>query len=609
MLQPYSVAQDFRLYRRLLCYVLPYKWVFGAALLGMLLVSAGDASFVALLQPIIDEGFVGRDGASVQWLLLFLLALGLMRAVGNFIDTYCMSWVARRVVQNLRQLMFERLIRAPVAYYDHNSSGALSARLIYHVDQVATASTSALRVLFRDGSKVIFILMWMFYASWKLSLVFVVIAPIAYLVFKLSSGKFRTISSRIQASVGGILHIAKEALQGQRVVKIFGAYDYQNRLFLDANNHNRQQVMKATSVSAITVSLVVFLSSIGVVGVIAIAWLQELSIGVFASYILAMTMITKSIRSLSKINLDIQGGLAAAQSVFTTIDLQQEPNDGDIVLEKVAGDVCFDKVWFAYEENDSEQNKKHKKRKVKSVKKPVLKNISIDIKAGSTVALVGVSGSGKSTIASLLLRFYSPHKGSITLDGIPLADLKLESLRKNTAIVTQEIQLFDDSIANNIAYGEGTATDSARLKRAAEAANVTEFARDLPRGLDTRIGEQGVRLSGGQRQRIAIARALYKDAPLLIMDEATSSLDSHSEQHIQTAIARLLQNRTSLIIAHRLSTIENADLILVLDGGRIVEQGKHDELLKRGGFYAKLLRGGDDEIVRDDGGNVAEKSA
>ncbi|MGI9311660.1 MAG: lipid A export permease/ATP-binding protein MsbA [bacterium] len=567
-------VDDFRLYRRLLAYVLPYKWVFLAAIGGMLLVSAGDASIAVMLRPIIDQGFVDRDADFIKWVPLVLVALGLARALGNFVDSYCMDWVARRVIQDLRQLMFERLLRAPVGYYDEHSSGMLTARLIYNVEQVAGASTAAVRVVFRDAFKTLFLLLWMFYLSWKLSLLFAIILPVAYVVFKFSSRRFRSISLRVQESVGGITHIAKEALQGQRVIKIFGAYEYQRKLFGVANNRNRQQAMKATAVSSASVPLMVFLSGVGVAGVIWVALQQDITPGVFSSYLASMIMTTKPIRSLSKINLVIQGGLAGAQTVFGTIDIEQEPDRGEVALSGVRREVKFDDVSFRYHGRGRGA--------------PVLQGVSIDIPAGSTVALVGASGSGKSTIASLLLRFYSPASGRISIDGAPLESISLQSLRANTAIVTQEIVLFDDTIRRNIAYGDLGGIDDDKLRAAAAAANVTEFTARMGDGLDTVIGEQGVRLSGGQRQRIAIARALYKDAPLLIMDEATSSLDSHSERHIQSAIARLVRNRTSLIIAHRLSTIESADLILVLADGRVVERGAHAELLARGGAYARL---------------------
>ncbi len=565
-------ASGIRLYRRLLTHVLPYKWVFLFALAGMLLVAIGDVAIVAMLKPIIDQGFVSRDLAFIQWVPIFLLGLSLLRTLGSFIDNYCMNWVSRRVIQDLRQLMFERLLHAPTHFYDENSSSVLTARLIYDVEQVAGASSTAFRVLFRDAFKAIFLLMWMFYMSWKLSLLFCIIIPLAFLIFKVSSKRFRTISSRIQESVGAITRIAHEALQGHRVVKIFGAYDYQRQIFLQANNHNRQQAMKRTAVESASVSLAVFLSGAGVAGVIWVALYQDITPGVFASYLASMVMLTKPIQSLSKINLVIQAGLAGAQSIFGTTDLEQERDDGTIELDNVVGAVRFSNVSFSY----------------RSSEKPILDDVSIDIKAGTTVALVGVSGSGKSTIASLLLRFYSPTRGQISLDGKPLDSVSLKSLRANTAIVTQEIMLFDDSIGNNIAYGEKGEIDQQRLHKAAIAANVMEFVEPMAAGLDTLVGEQGVRLSGGQRQRIAIARALYKDAPLLIMDEATSSLDTHSEQHIQAAIGHLLKNRTSLIIAHRLSTIENADLILVLEKGQIVQRGSHAQLLKQGGVYAGL---------------------
>ena len=566
-----TAIEDIRLYRRLLTYVLPYKWAFVVAIFGMLLMSASDAVFIAMIQPIVDSGFDNRDTSFIRWIPLVLVALGVIRAIGTFVDGYCMSWVAGHVVQDLRQLMFDRLICAPVAYHDQNSSGMLTSRLIYNVNQVATASTTAVRIVVRDASKTIFLMGWMCFISWRLSLLFAIILPVAYLIFKISSRKFRVVSKRIQDSVGGILHVTKEALHGHRLVKIFGAYHHQRRLFFTANNRHRQQGMKATAVSSASVPLIVFLSSVGVAGVIWVALKQGISGGEFASYIAAMLMITKPVRSLAQINLIIQGGLAGAQSVFETVDLDQEIDRGTVELRGVADGVKFDKVSFKYDNG-----------------KPVLNGVSIDIAAGSTVALVGMSGGGKSTLASLLLRFYSPTGGNISIDGHPLDTLTLESLRANIAIVTQDIILFDDTIANNIVYGEKGKVDKQKLHKAAKAANVTAFTKDMPKGLNTFIGERGVRMSGGQRQRIAIARALYKNAPLLIMDEATSSLDTRSEAHIQTAIDRLIKNRTSLIIAHRLSTIENADKILVLEKGKIVQQGSHAELIAKPGVYARL---------------------
>jgi len=498
----------------------------------MLVVAIGDTTFAAMLKPIMDRGFVGRDESFVRWVPVILILLAFTRAIGEFVDNYCMNWVARRVIQNLRQSMFERLIHAPAQYYDQHSSGTMVSRLIFDVEQVAKASSTAFRVLFRDAFKAIFLLLWMFYLSWKLSLIFILILPFAFLIFAMTSNRFRVISSRIQESVGDITHIANEALQGHRVVKIFGAYDHENRVFQRANNRNRQQAMKRATVLSASVPMIVLLVGVGVAAVIWLALQQEITPGVFSSYLVSMAMLMKPVKNLSKVNEVIQTGLAGAQSIFRTMDLQQEP--------------------------------------------------------GTTVALVGASGSGKSTIVSMLLRFYSPSRGQISLDGKALESVTLESLRANTAIVTQEVTLFDDTIRNNIAYGEKGEVDQEKLIAAATAANVMEFADSMTDGLDTAVGEQGARLSGGQRQRIAIARALYKDAPLLILDEATSSLDSHSEQHIQAAIGCLIENRTTLVIAHRLSTIESADLILVLENGRIVERGRHQELLANKGVYSLL---------------------
>lgn len=571
--QPASEIDSATLYKRLFRHVLPYKWVFIAGLAGMLLVAVGDTGFAWVLRPLMDKGFVERDMDYIMFIPFLLVGIALVRAVGDFIDAYCINWVARRVIQDLRQQMFERLIYAPTEFFDQQSSGALVSRLTYDVEQVARASSGAFRVLFRDLLKTIFLMSLMFYLSWKLSLAFIVIIPVAFYIFKFTSSRFRKISSRIQESVGDITHIAKQAFQGHRLVKIFDAYNQEKTTFFGANNRNRQQSMKKAAILAGSVPLVVFIMGIGVAVVIWLALILEIKPGVFTSYLVSMTMIVRPVKNLSKVNEVIQTGMAGAESVFNTIDLEIERDTGTKNLDGLDSKIAFDKVSFYYADDPDTQ---------------ILKDISFEIQAGSTVALVGPSGSGKSTIASILMRFYTPTSGQVTIDGNELGEIRLKSIRDNAAIVSQEVILFDDSVKNNIAYGEIENINQTRLEEAARTAHVSEFVDTFAEGMETSVGEAGTRLSGGQRQRIAIARALYKDAPILILDEATSSLDARSEQVIQEAINELLQNRTTLVIAHRLSTIERADLILVLDDGKIVERGTHQHLLDAKGHYYHL---------------------
>ena len=572
MTDPHKNVASATLYRRLFSYALPYKGAFGMALFGMLLVAAGDTGFAWVLKPLMDQGFVGRDADFIRFVPLLLAAIACVRAFGDFIDVYCSNWVSRKVIQDLRQEMFDRLIHAPAEYFDQHPSGGLVSRLTYDVEQVARAGVDALRVLFRDILKAGFLLSLLFYLSWKLSLIFMAIFPLTFLIFKFTSGRFRNLSFVIQESVGDITDIARQAFQGHKLVKIFNSQDYEKHAFFAANNRHRQQSMKKAAILAATVPIVVFLMGLGMALMIWLALLLDTTPGVFTSYLVALTMIVRPVRNLSRINEVIQTGLAGLQSVFHTIDLHREKDEGRIVLGDIDGNVSFSGVSFHYPGD----------------RPRVLENIDFEIKTGSTVALVGPSGSGKSTITSMLMRFYSPTTGSIRIDGHALQDIRLRSLRENMAMVSQEVILVADTIRNNIMYGRAGDIDENRLKMAIEIAHVREFADDFPHGLDTLVGEEGSRLSGGQKQRIAIARAIYKDAPILILDEATSSLDSRSEKHIQDAIGRLIRNRTTLVIAHRLSTIENADLILVLDKGRIVERGNHQELLSKKGHYYRL---------------------
>lgn len=561
------------LFWRLLRHMFPYKGAFLVALAGMITVAAADTGFAWILQPLMDDGFVGRDADFIRIIPIVLAAIAFIRAFGDFVDTYCLKWVSRRVVQDLRQLMFERLMHAPAAFYDQEPTGKLVSRLTFDVEQVADAGGSAIRIVFKDLVKVVFLIGLMFYLSWRLSLIFIVIIPISILILVRTSERIRAISMKIQQSVGDISHIAKQAFQSHRVVKLYDAYAHENSIFFNANNHNRQQIMKRLVILALSVPAVVLIMGIGLAVVIRLALEFAIKPGEFASYLVAMTMVVPPTKNLLRINEVIQSGLAAASSIFRIIDLEGEPDRGTRILEDVVGDVSFQSVSFRYSPDAAE----------------VVRDISFDIPAGETVALVGPSGAGKSTLASMLLRLYIPSKGQITIDGIPISELTIKSLRQSVSLVSQDILLFDDTLCNNIAYGRTGPIDRERLEEVCEASYVSDFVKDLKDGQDTLLGESGLRLSGGQRQRVAIARALYKDSKILVMDEATSSLDSNSERYIHKAIERLISDRTTLVIAHRLSTVQNADRILVVDRGRIVEQGTHRQLIKSGGLYTELV--------------------
>ncbi len=565
------------IYKRLLSYVGRYKWVFAAAILGMIVTALADAGFVSMLKPIMDEGLVARDAKMAQWLPLFLVGIFLIRGLGVFMDTYGMTWVARKTIYDMRQDMFERVIHLPVRFYDHNSSASLVSKLVYDVEQVAAASTSVIRVLVKDSLTVFALLCWMAYLNFKLTLVLLVLLPIVAIIVKTASKRFRKNSHEIQRSIKDIANTSKEAFQGHKIVKTYGGETYETQRFEMANEDNRQQAMKKAVISAINLSLILIVVGLAVAIIIKMAIdpdnPQLLSAGGFVSYLGAILMMMSPVKRLAKINETLQAGIAGADSIFTTIDENAEMQSGSESLQRAQGKINFENVSFYYSDNQDSK---------------VLDDISIDIKPGQSIALVGASGSGKSTIVSLLLRFYELKQGDIKLDDISIKDINLKELRSNFSIVTQDAILFDDTLKNNVTYANDDAVDDERLQQVCDAAHVTEFLNKLPDGLDTLIGERGTRLSGGQRQRIAIARAFYKNAPILILDEATSALDTHSERLVQQATQALKQGRTTIVIAHRLSTIENADCIYVMDQGKIVESGTNQELIDKQGYYARL---------------------
>ncbi len=574
-----SAHRDSRaLYFRLLTYVRPHARVFGIALLGMVAMAATEPLFPALMKPLLDGGFTGGGGPRFTPLAFALALVGIfvLRGVFFFVASYCSAWVSNRVVLDLRAAMFDRMIRLPAAFFDERSSGALMSKIAYDVAGVTAAATSVVTVLVRDSLAVIGLLAWLMYINWKLTLVALAVGPLVSLVVKLFSKRLRAMSRGAQEAMGNLSHVLQETIECHKVVKVFGGQDYEAARFEKANQQLRGFNMRQTVPAALTVPVTQILAAMALAIIIYIGLqesiAQRATIGEFVSFVTAMLMLLSPLKHLTELSAPLQRGLAAAESVFGLIDEPVEADRGSVVLKRAQGHLAFERVSFTYATRNE----------------PALNNIDFSVAPGETVALVGGSGGGKTTLANLMPRFYAPSSGRITLDGNDLQDLTLDSLRGNIALVSQDVVLFNDTIAANIAYGRLAGTSREAIVAAAEAAHAMDFIRQTPQGLDTMIGENGMRLSGGQRQRLAIARALLKDAPVLILDEATSALDSESERQVQAALEVLMQGRTTLVIAHRLSTIEHADRILVLERGEIVESGRHVDLLAAGGMYARL---------------------
>jgi subfamily B ATP-binding cassette protein MsbA len=565
-------------YKRLLAYVKPYWFAFTIAIIAMVVFAGTETGMAALMKPLLDGSFVDRDPHTIELIPLLLIALFVIRGIANFLTTYGLGWVARNVIKTLRKEMFDRLITLPSSFFDRSTSGQLMSKLLYDVEQVATAATDAILTIIRDSLTIIGLIAWMVYLNGMLSLIILLtVPPIGYLVFRISR-RFRALSKNIQNSMGDVSHVSNEIIEGHREVKTFGSQLYESARFEQVNQTNRRQRMKQIATEAISQPVIQFISVLGLAGVIYLAtlpdMLAEITVGSFISFVTAMFMLMTPLKRLTKVNSKLQAGIAAADSIFTLLDQQPEPDNGTQQIEQAQGDIEYRSVGFSYNAS----------------KGPVLEDISLHIKPGQTVAFVGHSGSGKTTLVSLLARFYNATSGEIFLDGIPVSDLKLQSLRKQISLVNQQVVLFNDTIANNIAYGMSDSVTEQQIVQAAKAAHAWDFIQRLPDGLQTEVGENGVLLSGGQRQRLAIARALLRDSPILILDEATASLDSEAERHIQAALENLMQQRTTLVIAHRLSTIEKADQIVVMHHGRIIEQGTHKELIKQGQHYAELHR-------------------
>jgi subfamily B ATP-binding cassette protein MsbA len=563
------------LYLRLLRYVAPYRHAFVAALVGAILVALTEAALPAIIKPLFDGVFVERDAAAIRWMPLIIIALFLVRGLAEYAATYCMAWVGNRLVMDLRKQMFARLLELPTPYYDDQASGNLISKLTFDVTQVTSAATSVLVAIFKDGVAIIGLLGWMFWLNWKLTLLSLLMTPLIVLIVRLVSIRLRNTSRDVQNSMGEVTQVIQEAIEGHKIVKLYGGQAYEAGRFEQEANRVRRFLMKQAAAAATSVPFVQLVAASALAAMIFFATRDaSITVGSFVSFLTAMLMLTAPLKRVTSVNEPLQRGLAAAESVFALLDQRGESNQGTVRLGRARGEIRLENVSLRYE----------------GAERPALDGIDLHIAPGETVALVGASGAGKSTVANLVPSFYRPTSGRITLDDHDLAEVELASLRANIALVSQDVVLFNDTVAANIAYGGMNGASEAQIEAAADAAHATEFIRQMPQGFATLVGENGVKLSGGQRQRLAIARALLKNAPVLVLDEATSALDSESERHVQAALEALMKGRTTLVIAHRLSTVENADRIVVLDKGRIVEIGTHRELLAAGRSYAKLYQ-------------------
>lgn len=568
-------STSIKIYLRLLEYVWPYWKPFSISLLGFLIFALTQPALAALMEYLVDS-LQAENRSEIYWVPLATICIVFFRGIGSFLGSYYIAKVANNVVHNLRCEIFNKYTALPNSYFDDQNSGHLLSRVTYNVSQVTSAATDAIKVVVREGLTIIGLLGYLLYMNWALSLIFLAIAPIIGLLVRYAGKRFKAISKRIQTSMGDITHVSSELINNYRVVRSFGGEDYEKKRFKEASFSNFKQAMKMVQTGAINTPVLqlIVASALALMIYLALLFMTNATPGEFIAYITAAGLMPKPIRQLSEVNANIQKGIAGAESIFEIFDTQPEQDDGEYSVNKVSGHIKIRNLDFSYP----------------GTNKTVLKNINIDIKPGMMVALVGRSGSGKTTLANLIPRFYTHQQGDILLDDVDINQYTLKNLRHHISLVTQNITLFNDTIANNIAYGTLKNTPLDEIKQAARDANAAEFIEQLPNGWDTLVGENGLKLSGGQRQRIAIARALLKNAPILILDEATSALDTESEQLIQNAFEKAVKNRTTIVIAHRLSTIQKADEILIMDKGKIIESGTHSTLLANNGAYTKLLK-------------------
>ncbi len=574
----YSELSDkpVQVYRRLLGYTLRYWQIFILAVFFSALNAATDTGIVYLMKPLLDGSFVDKDPKVIAWIPFAFLILIMMRGLFAYLAAYNMSWVGRRVIHDLRRDVFDQFLRLPVHFYDHQAYGNLLTRLTYHVEQVAESVTNAISTIVREGMTAIGMICLLFYLNWRMAIFVLVIAPLVAFLVKVINRRFRRYSVRIQDSMGDVTHVGEELITGHRVVKVFGGEQYERDHFSAVNEKNTRLHVKFARIKAASTPIVQLVAAWVIAAVIYFATresvLAEITPGTFMAFLAALMGLNSPIKQLTTVNASLQRGIAAATDLFGLLNQPGEPAGGSRELARAEGAIHFDRLGFVYPKTT----------------RRVLHDIDIRIAAGQTVAFVGRSGAGKSTLLSLLPRFYEPTEGCIRLDGEDIRQYSMRDLRRQISFVPQSVTLFNDTIGRNIAYGDMAGTPDDQIIEAAKKAYAWEFIELFPDGLNTRVGQNGVLLSGGQRQRLAIARALLKDAPVLILDEATSALDTESERKIQQALEYLMQRCTTLVIAHRLSTIQKADLIVVMEQGRVVEQGRHTELLALQGHYARL---------------------
>lgn len=561
------------LFWRIFSYAWQHKYVFAITVVATAVLSLSNTAFLALIKKVTDEGFASQAASQIYVLPIMLFVLMSFRGLAGFASMYSIRWIARRVVETLRREAFGRLMQMPVSFFDAQSTGIMVSKLTYDAERLSSVCTRTAMNVFRDVLTVVGLVGYMLYLDWKLTLIFALVAPLMVLYLRKTTPKLRATAKKVQLAVGEMTKVSEEAISGQRIVKIFGAQDYETQRFANVVINNRDLELRSARIAGLNSFVIELLAALAL-GLVVYYALGRFTVGEFAAFIGALLMLISPIKHITAANEDFQIGLAAAHSVFEVIDAPTESDEGGGQIKQFKGEIEFKNVSLRYE----------------NAKRFALDDLSFTVKPGEKVALVGRSGGGKTSLVNLLPRFYELQQGLILLDGIDIRALSLKDLRAQFSLVSQDVILFNDTVFNNIAYGVLRDTSEEKVINAAKAANAWDFIQQLPNGLQNEIGDRGVRLSGGQRQRIAIARAILKNAPILLLDEATSALDTESEQHVQAALDVLMRNRTSLVIAHRLSTIENADRILVMDKGKIVESGTHQELLAAKGYYTKLYQ-------------------